>query len=63
MIATGRGTEGIAEVEAGWEILTETTGANTLRAKDIAEVAAKYYAGVQEGAGTSRWTERAKGVP
>ena len=58
MIDTGRGKEGIAEVEAGWEILTATTGPNTIRAREIASVATRYYGGVPNAQETARWRER-----
>ena len=58
MIDTGRGQQGIAEVEAGWQILTETTGQNTIRAREIAGVATKYYDGVSNAQELARWQER-----
>jgi tetratricopeptide (TPR) repeat protein len=59
-MAEGQGAKGVAELEAGWQILTETTGPNTRRAKEIAGMAAKYY---QTDPGESeRWMARANGM-
>jgi tetratricopeptide (TPR) repeat protein len=58
MIDTGRGKDGITELETGWQILTETTGPNTIRAREIATVATRYYGGLSNTQETARWRER-----
>ncbi len=59
LLALGRNRDGINELEAGWEILTETTGSGTPRARAIAAVAAAYYEAADEPALAERWRQRA----
>jgi non-specific serine/threonine protein kinase/serine/threonine-protein kinase len=62
-LALGRDQEGIDDVTTGWEILTETTGPNTLRAREIASIAARYYAQRSDRVLAERWGARAGGNP
>ncbi|HEU4365285.1 MAG TPA: serine/threonine-protein kinase [Candidatus Krumholzibacteria bacterium] len=61
LIAQGRGPEGIRELEAGWDILTETTETDTPRSREIAGVIAGYYEQKTERALAERWRLRAAG--
>lgn len=59
LLASGHESEGMKELTAGWEILTETTGINTRRSREIAAVAAKHYQEGNEGAAAQLWRSRA----
>jgi len=59
LLALGRSTEGVNELTAGWEILTETTGGNTRRSREIATVAAHYYENERGSALAQQWQARA----
>ena len=61
MLATGREADGVAALDEGWEILTETTGPNTRRSREIAEVMATYYEARSESELRARWRQRADG--
>jgi tetratricopeptide (TPR) repeat protein len=61
LMATGHGREGEKELEAGWEILTETTGPDTPRTREIATVAVAYYDRASQPAQAERWRPRAAG--
>jgi serine/threonine protein kinase/tetratricopeptide (TPR) repeat protein len=61
LLALRRAREGERELVAGWEILTETTGPNTRRAREIATVLAGYYERTSQGAQAERWRPRAAG--
>jgi tetratricopeptide (TPR) repeat protein len=61
LLAQGRRPEGIAEVEAGWEIYTETTATGAPRSREIAALAAAYYDETAERALADRWRLRAAG--
>ena len=61
LLALGRGPEGIAELEAGWDVLTETTGTDTPRGREIAAMIAGYYEEKTERALAERWRLRAAG--
>ncbi len=59
LLALGRTQEGIGDVTKGWEIYTETTAATTLRAREMATVAADYYQKNAETTLAAAWRERA----
>ena len=59
MVVLGRGPEGKEELATGWEILTETTGPETVRAREIASVLAGYYQKSSERALADSWLSRA----
>jgi len=59
LLAIGRSAEGVNELTAGWEILTETTGGNTRRSREIATVAAHYYESERGSALAQQWQARA----
>jgi tetratricopeptide (TPR) repeat protein len=61
LVATGRGPEGVSELGAGWEILTETTGTDTPRAREIATRIADYHRD-QWPDESRRWLARADGT-
>ena len=61
LLALGRAREGIAELEGGWEILTETTGPNTPRSREIAAALVGYYEKTSQVARAERWRPRAAG--
>jgi hypothetical protein len=49
-------------LEAGWEILTETTGSDTKRSREIAALIAKHYESDPGGEVAERWLARANGT-
>lgn len=59
LIAEGRGRAGIAELEAGWEIHTETASPGAPRSREIAGAIARYYEGAGDLTSAKRWRERA----
>ncbi len=59
LLALDRKKEGIREVEAGWEILTETVRAETPRCRHFATIAAAYYAQSSESVLADTWRLRA----
>ncbi len=61
LIAMDRDPEGIAEMEAGYEIYTETTAPDAPRAREIAGIAAAYYEEKSERAPADLWRQRAAG--
>jgi serine/threonine protein kinase/tetratricopeptide (TPR) repeat protein len=61
LLAQGRGPEGIVELEVGWEILTETTGAGTPRSREIAALLADHYQRGNERNLAATWRRRATG--
>lgn len=63
LVAEGRGREGIAELEAGWGIHTETTAPSSRRSREIAGTIATYYEGAGDPASAKRWREKATGAP
>ena len=63
LIAEGRGREGIAELEAGWAIYTETTAKTAPRSREIAGAIAAYYEGAGNPASAKQWREKAASAP
>jgi serine/threonine protein kinase len=61
LLVLGRGPEGERELIQGWEILIETTGPDTRRAREIAATAAAYYEKNAERAPADTWQLRATG--
>jgi len=59
LIATGHGAQGVAEMDAGWTILTETTGQHTRRSREIAAIVAAYYEDKSETGLGVAWRQRA----
>lgn len=61
LLAQDRGEEGIVELTAGWEILTETTQPTVPRCRHFASLAADYYEKNSERALADTWRLRATG--
>jgi eukaryotic-like serine/threonine-protein kinase len=59
LLAEGRAREGVAELEAGWDIYTATTDPHAPRSREIAASIASYYEGKDEHANADRWRARA----
>jgi hypothetical protein len=63
LIAEGRGREGIAELETGWTIYTETTAPTAPRSREIAGAIAAYYESAGDPASAKHWNEKATSAP
>ncbi|HXV14148.1 MAG TPA: serine/threonine-protein kinase, partial [Candidatus Krumholzibacteria bacterium] len=61
LLAQGRGAEGVRELVAGWDILTETVKPDTPRSREIAAIIVSYYDGAQERSLADPWRVRAAG--
>jgi len=63
LIAEGRGREGIAELEIGWAIYTETTALAAPRSREIAGAIAAYYESAGDPTSAKHWKEKATSAP
>jgi serine/threonine protein kinase/predicted negative regulator of RcsB-dependent stress response len=61
LLAQGRREQGIAELEAGWEIYTETTAPVAPRSRDSAALIASHYDATTDATTADRWRQRATG--
>jgi hypothetical protein len=61
LIAEGRSREGIAELEAGYDLYTATIAPSAPRSREIATVIASYYDQRNDAAAANRWHQRAEG--
>jgi eukaryotic-like serine/threonine-protein kinase len=62
LIAEGRSREGIAELEAGYDLYTATIAPNAPRSCEIATQIASYYDGKNEAGIAAQWRQRATGA-
>ena len=61
LLAEGRSREGIAELEAGYDLYTATIAPSAPRSREIASRAASYYDQRNATAVANRWRQRAAG--
>jgi len=60
LLAEGRLREGIAELEAGYDLYTATIALSALRSREIASLVASYYDQRNATAVADRWHQRAE---